>query len=122
MLWITNLKLHLVYELVPRMNGMRTLKLGWIYSSQVQAWVYEKNKGRLITRRNHQRPGIDYGESFSPVLRLESLRTILALAAIRDLDIVHFDITSAYLYGTLKKEVYMGQPEGYVAPGKEDWE
>jgi len=55
-------------------------------------------------------------------MRLESLRTILAppslpLAAIRDLDIIQFDITSAYLHGTLKGEVYMEQPEGYVAPG-----
>ena len=54
-------------------------------------------------------------------MRLESLRTILALAAIRDLDITQFDITFAYLHGTLKDEVYMEQPEGYVAPGKKDW-
>ena len=53
-------------------------------------------------------------------MRLESLRTILALAAIRDLDITQFDITSAYLHGTLKDEVYMEQPEGYVASGKKD--
>jgi len=50
-------------------------------------------------------------------MRLESLRTILALATTRDLDIIQFDITSAYLYDTLKEEVYMEQPKGYVAPG-----
>ena len=44
-------------------------------------------------------------------MRLESLRTILALAATRDLDVIQFDITSAYLHGTLKEEVYMC--EGY---------
>jgi len=54
-------------------------------------------------------------------MRLESLRTILTLAAIRDLDVIQFDIPSAYLHGTLKEEVYMEQPEGYIAPGKEDW-
>ena len=52
---------------------------------------------------------------------LESLRTIRALAAIRDLGVIQFDITLAYLHGTLKEEVSMEQPEGYVAPGKEDW-
>ena len=51
-------------------------------------------------------------------MHLESLRAILALAAIRDLDVIQFDITSAHLYGTLKEEVYMEQPQGYVAPGK----
>jgi len=52
---------------------------------------------------------------------LESLRTILALAVIRNLGIIQFDIISAYLYGTLKKGIYMEQLEGYIAPGKKDW-
>ena len=47
-------------------------------------------------------------------MRLESLRTILALAVIHDLDIT----SSAYLHGTLKEELYMDHPEGFVAPGK----
>ena len=54
-------------------------------------------------------------------MHLESFRTILALATIRDLDTIQFDITSAYLHGTLKEEVYVEQPEGYIAPGKKDW-
>jgi hypothetical protein len=53
-------------------------------------------------------------------MRLESLRTILALAAIRDFDVIQFNIKSAYLHRNLKEEVYMEQPEGYTAPGKED--
>jgi len=103
------------------MNGIRTLKLSWIFHRKFKNGVFEKNKGRLVARSNHQRPGIDYGESFLPIMRLESLRTILALAAIRDLNIIQFDITSTYLHSTLKEEVYMEQPEGYIAPGKEDW-
>ena len=111
-----NLKSHDVYELVPRTHDMRTLGLGWVLHQKFQNGVFEKNKGRLVARGNHQRPGIDYGESFSPVMRLESLRTLLALAATRDLDVIQFDITSAYLHGTLKEKVYMEQPEGYIAP------
>jgi len=118
---MANLESHDVYELVPRMPGMRTLRLGWVLHRKFKNVVFEKNKGRLVARGNHQRPGIDYGESFSPVMRLESLRTTLALAAIRDLDVIQFDITSAYLHGNLKEEVYMEQPEGYTAPRKEDW-
>jgi len=53
-------------------------------------------------------------------MRLESLRTLLALAASDDLDIIQFDVTSAYLHGTLKEEVYVEQPEGYVAPGQQN--
>ena len=111
---------HDSYELVPRTNGMHTLELGWVLHRTFKIGLFERNKGRLVARGNHQRPGIDYGESFSPVVRLESLRTILALSAIHDLDVIQFDITSVYLHGTLMEEVSMEQPDGYVAPG-EDW-
>ena len=47
-------------------------------------------------------------------MHLESLRAILALAAIRDLDVIQFDITSAHLHGTLKEEVHIEKPEGHV--------
>jgi len=113
---MANLKSHDDYELVPRMNDMRTLKRGWVFHRKFKSGVFGKNKGQIIARGNHQRPGIDCGESFSPVMRLEYLHTTLALAAIRDLD-----ITSAYLHGTLKEEVYVEQPEGHVALGKRDW-
>jgi len=115
-----NLKSHDVYDLVPRHPGMRTLRLGWVLHRKFQNGVFDKNKARLVARGNHQRPGIDYGESFSPVMRLESLRALLSLAALRDFDIIQFDITSAYLHGTLKEDVYMEQPNGYVERGK-DW-
>ena len=65
--------------------------------------IFEKNKARLVARGNHQRPVVDYNESFSSVMRLELLRT-LAVAAIRDFDI---NITSAYLHGALKEELYI---------------
>ena len=116
-----NLESHDVYDLVPRAPGMRTLRLGWVLHRKFKNGTFEKNKARLVARGNHQRPGIDYGESFSPVMRLESLRTLLALAASRDFDIIQFDVTSAYLHGNLKEVLYMEQPDGYAAPGKEDW-
>ena len=116
-----NLKSHNVYELVPRTNSNAPSNLDGCFTRSSKNGLFDRNKGRLVGRGSHQRPGIDYGESFSPVMRLEFLRTILALAAIRDLGVIQFDITSAYLHGTLKEEVYMEQPEGYVAPGKEDW-
>ena len=94
-----NLRAHDVYELVPRASGARTIRLGWVLHRKFKNGTFDKNKARLVARGNHQRPGIDYDESFARVIRLESLRTLLALAASNDLEIVQFDITSAYLHG-----------------------
>jgi hypothetical protein len=109
-----NLRCHDVYELVPRTSGMRTLGLGWVLHRGFKISVFEKNKGRLVALDSHQRPGADYGKSFSPVMR--SLPTLLALAAIRDLDAIQFDITSVYLHRTLKVKVYTEPPWCYIAP------
>jgi hypothetical protein len=87
---IENLRSHDVYELVP------TLRLAWVLHRKFKNGVFYKNKALVADSGNYQRPGIDYNESFSLVMRLESLHFLLALAAIRDLDIVQFDITSAY--------------------------
>ena len=95
---MSNLKSHDVYELVPRMDGKRTLELGWVF--------HQKFKNAFLrvdsTRCPRQPPTSWYRLRviISPIMRLESLRTILSLAAICDLDIIQFDITSTYLPST----------------------
>ena len=93
-----NLHAHDVYELVLRAPGARTIRLGWVLHWKFKNGTFDKNKARLVARGNHQRLGIDYDESFAWVIRLESLCTLLALAASNNLEIVQFDITSAYLH------------------------
>jgi hypothetical protein len=65
-----------------------------------------KYKGRLVVKGCTQRPGHDYLETFSPVIRLETIRGILALATSKDLKIQQMDVKEAYLNGTLKEKVY----------------
>ena len=60
-----------------------------------------------------QRPGYDYVETFSPVVRMETIRAILALIPIEKLKIQQMDIKGAYLNGILQEKVYMRQPEGF---------
>ena len=72
-----NLCTHDVYELVPRTSGMRTIRLGWVPHRKFKNGAFDKNKARLVAHGNHQGPGIDHGESFAPVMRLESLGTHL---------------------------------------------
>jgi hypothetical protein len=99
---MANLKSRGVYELVLRVRGLRTLKFSWVLHRKFKNGVFDKNKVRLVARTNQQRSGTYYNESFSSVMRLELLRTLLALAAIRDFDIIQFNIISAHLHGVLK--------------------
>ena len=77
-------------------------------------------KARLVAKGFSQRPGIDYEETFSPVVKYDTLRVILSFVAARDLDMAQLDIKTAFLNGDLNEEIYLEQPEGYVIPGKED--
>jgi len=70
----------------------------------------------MVAWGNHQRPGVDYGVSFSPVIRLESLRP---LAAIRNLDVILFDIPSAYLHGALRRSSAWSSRRGIQYPGRD---
>ena len=93
-----NLHAHDVYELVPHASGACTICLSWVLHWKFKNGTFDKNKVHLVAQGNHQRPGINYNESFAWVIHLESLCTLLALVASNNLEIIQFDITSAYLH------------------------
>ena len=66
-----------------------------------------------------QKPGVDYDETFCPVIRFESVRTVIALTAKHDLKLHQLDITTAFLNGELNEDIYMKQPEEFEVKGKE---
>lgn len=70
----------------------------------------ERRKVR-VARGFTQRPGIDFHDTFTPVVRLESVRLLLALPVKFNLKVHHFDVTSAYLNGSIKEEIYMEKPK-----------
>ena len=59
-----------------------------------------------------QQQGIDYSETFAPVVRYDSLRVFLAVVAVQDLELEQFDVQTAFLYGELEEEIFMEIPEG----------
>ena len=77
-------------------------------------------KARLVAKGYTQVQGLDYEETFSLVVRYESIRYLLAHAALQDWEIEAMDVKLAYLHGVLEEEIYMEQPEGFIAKGDED--
>ena len=77
-------------------------------------------KSRLCATGYSQVPGVDFNQTFAPTLSFTTIRTFLALAAVKNLDLRHLDVTTAFLYGTLPsdQQVYMSLPRGLNAdPG-----
>lgn len=71
------------------------------------------SKARLVAKGFIQKPGIDYGEIFAPVMKMDSIRIILFLATKYNLNMFHFDVKTAFLHGELNEELYLMQPEGF---------
>ncbi|GFV40559.1 retrovirus-related Pol polyprotein from transposon TNT 1-94 [Trichonephila clavipes] len=72
-----------------------------------------KYKARFVAAGFNQIKNIDYSESYSPVVNIESFRLLIALAAKLKLNVNFFDVKTAYLYGDLEETVYVLLPPGY---------
>ncbi|GKC68418.1 retrovirus-related pol polyprotein from transposon TNT 1-94 [Tanacetum coccineum] len=73
-----------------------------------------RNKTRLVVRGYRQEEGIDFEESFAPVARMEAIRIFLAYVAHKAFTVFQMDVKTAFLHGTLKEDVYVCQPEGFI--------
>lgn len=102
------------WSLVDLPVGRKPIKTMWVFKTKrSEDGTIIRHKARLVAKGCSQIEGIDYGETFSPVVRYGSIRILIALAAQRGLDIDQMDAVSAYLQGTLNEEIYTRQPEGF---------
>ena len=109
-----------VWDLVQLPEGRRIVGSKWIFKTKKDAnGAVERYKARLVAQGCSQKYGQDYDETFSPVVRFESIRIVIALAVQFGLKLHQMDVTTAFLNGELKENIYMKQPEGYAAKGKE---
>jgi hypothetical protein len=115
-----SLQLHGTWTLVELPKGKKALTARWIFKVKYdENGNVERYKARLVIRGYEQEKYVDYEEIFAPVLRLDSVRVLLALVAFYDLECHQMDIDTAFLNGELEEEVYMYQATGLEEPGKE---
>jgi hypothetical protein len=102
------------WGIVPRPIDKSMVGSRWIYKvKQVVDGSVEKYKARFVTQGFSQIEGIDYGDTFAPVARYSSIRSILALLAQMGWRIHQMDVKTAFLNGIIEEEVYIEHPEGF---------
>ena len=79
----------------------------------------DKCKARLVVEGYRQKEGLDYFDTYSPIIRITSIRMLTAIVVLHNLDIQQMDVKTAFLNGELNKEIYMKQPEGFIVKSQE---
>lgn len=118
--WIDAMKQELAsftendaWEVVERPENSTLVKCKWVFKKKLGLGNKVRYKARLVAKGCNQKPGIDYDETFSPVVRHSTLRLLIAISVNLDLKTTHLDVTTAFLNGSLTETVYMIQPEGF---------
>jgi hypothetical protein len=104
---------------VPLPKGRKRIFYKWV--SKIKHGVngeVERYKARLVARGFIQTSGVDYNKTFALIAKFVSIRCILALAAIENMEIHKMDVKTTFLNGDLEEEIYMEQPKGFTQEGE----
>nr|GEW35008.1 retrovirus-related Pol polyprotein from transposon TNT 1-94 [Tanacetum cinerariifolium] len=103
-----------IHVLVDFPKGKRAIGLKWVFRNKKdERGIVNRNKAQLVTQGHTQEEGINYEEVFAPVARIEGIRLFLVYASFMGFMVYQMDVKSAFLYETIKEEVYVCQPLGF---------
>ncbi|GJS77079.1 putative ribonuclease H-like domain-containing protein [Tanacetum coccineum] len=103
--------------MVGLLKGNRAIGTKWVYRNKKDdRGIVVRNKASLVAQGYTQEEGIDYDEVFAPVARIETIRLFFAYASFMGHIVYQMDVKSAFLFGTIKEEVYVCQPPGFEDP------
>ena len=109
------------WELVDIPPGSKPIGCKCIFKRKLKAdGSVDKYKARLVAKGYRQKERLDYFDAYSPVSRITSIRTLIAIASLNNMEIHQMDVKTAFLNGELDEEIYMEQPEGFVVQGQEN--
>ncbi|GKA23859.1 ribonuclease H-like domain-containing protein [Tanacetum coccineum] len=101
--------------LVPRPSDVNLVRSMWLFKHKFHAdGTLSRYKARLVANGSNQQHGVDFDETFSPVVKPATIRTVLSLAVSHQWSIHQLDVKNAFLNGDLSETVYMHQPPGFV--------
>ncbi|MCO5567154.1 hypothetical protein L7F22_020842 [Adiantum nelumboides] len=102
------------WKLTALPKGKKALPCKRVYKLKLSSDAKPRYKARLVAKGFKQQKGIDFDEIFSPVVKMTTLRTLLALVATKDMELKQMDVKTAFLHGDLHEDLYMEQPAGFV--------
>ena len=101
--------------MVPTPPHANLVRCTWVFKIKLNSdGTIACYKARLVAKGFHQQAGIDYSKTFNPVIKLATVRLVLAIAVSCNWPLRQLDVSNAFLHGHLKEEVYMQQPPRYV--------
>ena len=116
---IEQIEKNQTWTLVPRPKDKNGIGTKWVFRNKLnEDGKVSRNKARLACKGYSQEEGIDYGENFVLVARLEGVITLLPYIAHRGFKVYQMDVNSAFLNGILDEKIYIEQLEGFVDPSK----
>jgi hypothetical protein len=111
---IDSIEKNKTWDLVDFPSHKKSIGVKWVYKTKLnEKGQIEKHKARLVAKGFSQQPGTDYSETFAPVARLDTVRTLLAIAAQHKWKVYQMDVKSTFLNGFLDEEVYVDHPPGF---------
>jgi hypothetical protein len=103
------------------LDGKRPIYSKWVYKKKYNAkGKVEKLKARIIDKGFEQLNGLDYMETFAPVIKWSTIRLVCMLASQCNWNINHWDIKTMFLHGELHEQIFRHQLKGFIKPWKED--
>ena len=114
---INSLIVNKTYDLVPLPEGKKPVGGRWVFNIKDGPDESEVFKARFVAKGFTQVKGMDYFETFSPTVKMTSIRVFMQLAAEYDLFISQMDVKTAFLNAPIDCEIYVQQPKGYEKPG-----
>ena len=114
-----SLKENRTWDLCELPKGRKAVSCKWVFKLKDLPDGGTKHKARLVARGFSQVEGVDFDETYAPVVRYQSLRMMIAIANEEQMHLHQMDVKTAFLYGDLEEEIYMHQPEEQAAKGEE---
>ena len=115
---ITAIEKNQTWELDDLPRNKARIAVKWVYKTKLnEKGEVEKHKARLVAKGFSQQFGVNYGETFAPVARLDTVRTILSTGAQHKQKVYQLDVKSAFLSDILQKEVYVEKPPHFEVLG-----